>query len=102
MIEFPRSGDGKIQLSVETLAARAVAFALQAGVCMLLDHWITMVLALWKLSCILIILLLGFRLLPKQTLPIFHTSIADLGRIGLPEMATFTASNCCWKLQLAH
>lgn len=37
-------------------------FALQAGICMLLDRWIVMVLALWKLSCILIILLLGFQL----------------------------------------
>ena len=45
-------------------------FALQAGICMLLDRWIVMVLALWKLSCILIILLLGFQLSsapPKKT-----------------------------------
>jgi glucose-6-phosphate-specific signal transduction histidine kinase len=37
-------------------------FALQAGICMLLDRSIVMVLALWKLSCILIILFLRFQL----------------------------------------
>ena len=41
----------------------------------------------------------------NKTLPtsrLAHKSIADLRRIGLLEMATFTALNCCWKLQLAH
>ena len=65
-------------------------FALQAGICMLLDRWIVMVLALWKLSCILIILFIdvaevaGMSMGTRAELQVQMSHAMQLGQAEAP------------------